>query len=108
MKARQGSDSWIRFWRWCRGKACADDDRAGRCLEAAPDVRASVHDDGRVFLCNQTGSRIWQGVVAGLSAEAISEEISRDWGVGCERVRRHTSAFISDLERRGLVIRKVA
>ena len=88
-----------------------------RRLAIAPGVRASAHDDGlallhistgRVFLSNQTGLRIWQGVVSGLTADAISEEISRDWGVGWEVVRRDTSSFIFELERRGLVIRRVA
>jgi len=124
---KQEGGSWIRLLRRLCGKSrrsveCPDWDtceinRDNRRLEAAPDVRASVHDDGlallhistgRVFLCNQTGSRIWQGVVAGLSADAISEEISRDWGVGWELVRRHTSSFIFELERRGLVIRRAA
>lgn len=88
-----------------------------RRLAIAPGVRASAHDDGlallhissgRVFLSNQTGLRIWQGVVAGLTADAISEEISRDWGIGWEVVRRDTSSFIFELERRGLVIRRAA
>lgn len=90
--------------------------REDRRLAVAPDIRASAHDDGialldistgRVFLSNQTGSRIWRGLVAGLSADAISEEISREWGVGPELVRRHTSSFIFELESRGL-LRRVA
>ena len=75
------------------GRDCdkSESNPSAQRLAVAPDVRASVHEDGiallhistgRVFLCNQTGSRIWQGVVAGLSADAISEQISRDWGVG--------------------------
>jgi hypothetical protein len=104
-----------RHWRDSRDEDSAERNNDDRRLAAAADVRASAHDDGlvllhistgRVFLCNQTGLRIWQGVVAGLSADAISQEISRDWGVGWERVRRHTSSFISHLERRGLVIRR--
>jgi hypothetical protein len=88
------------------------DDRA---LAVAPDVRASVHDDGlallhistgRVFLCNRTGSRIWQGLVEGLSADAICEGISRDCDVAWELVQRHTSSFIVELEGRGLLIRR--
>jgi hypothetical protein len=81
---------------------------------AAPDVRASVHDNGlalldiasgKVFLCNETGSRIWQGVVAGLSTDAICQEISREFGVASTLVRAHMSSFLAELECRGLVIR---
>jgi hypothetical protein len=84
-------------------------------LAIAPDVRAAVHEDGlailniatgKVFLSNQTGLRIWQGLVSGLSADAIAESISRECDVAWELVRRQTSSFLSELERRGLVIRK--
>jgi hypothetical protein len=95
----------------------ADFDEAGRQnLRVAPDVGASAHEDGltilhiptgRVFLCNRTGSRIWQGVVQGLSADAISREISREVGVALELVERHTSSFLRELERRGLVTRRM-
>ena len=93
-----------------RKRACDD-----RALAVAPDVRASVHDDGlallhiskgRVFLCNRTGSRIWQGLVEGLSADSICEQISRDCDVAWELVQRHTSSFIVELECRGLLIRR--
>jgi hypothetical protein len=85
-------------------------------LVAAREVRASVHDEGlalldistgKVFLCNETGSLIWQGITAGLSAEAICEEISREFGVAADLVLRQTSAFIAELERRGLLVRSI-
>jgi len=88
-----------------------------RRLVLAPDVRASVHNDGlalldistgRVFLCNETGSHIWQRVLAGLDLEAISEEISREWGVSRELAYRDTSSFIRELELRRLLVRKAA
>jgi hypothetical protein len=81
----------------------------------APDVRASVHDDGvailhiptgRVFLCNRTASRIWQGVVDGLSSEDTCDEISREWGVTRALVHQHASSFLSELERRRLVVQR--
>lgn len=87
-----------------------------KCLIVAPDVHVSVHDDGlailhistgRVFLCNRTGARIWQGLESGLSVDAISEKISRDCAVPWQLVRRHTSSFLLEVERHGLVIRKV-
>ena len=81
----------------------------------APHVRASVHSDGvallniasgKLFLCNETGSQIWQGIAQGLSPEVIVERISREADVGWELVERHTSLFLAELERRGLVVRK--
>ena len=84
-------------------------------LSAAADVQASAHDDGlallhistgRIFLCNRTGSRIWQGIVSGLSAAAIAEEISQDCGVAWDVVHRHTFSFFQELEQRGLAVRK--
>jgi hypothetical protein len=82
----------------------------------APDVRVSVHQDGlallhipsgRVFVCNRTAARIWDGVVKGLSADTISDEISRECGVERDLVHQHTSSFLAELERRGLVTRRV-
>ena len=43
----------------------------------------------------------------GFTAEAISEEISRESGVGRELVHQHTSAFVAELKRRRLVIHAV-
>jgi hypothetical protein len=80
----------------------------------ATEVRASVHDDGlvllhipsgRVYHCNRTGSRIWQGLASGLDPASISREMSRDYGVAEALVRTHTSLFVDELERRGFVTR---
>jgi hypothetical protein len=127
MKGKQESGFWIGLLHRLSGTGprreefpgcnTRDNNCGNRRLAIAPDVHASAHDDGlallhvstgRVFLSNQTGLRIWQGVAAGLTADAISEEISRDLGVRWEVVRRDTSSFIFELERRGLVIRRVA
>lgn len=79
----------------------------------APDVRASLHEDGaailhistgQVFLFNSTGSRIWQGVVRGMTAGAIAEEISIEYDTPRELVERHTSAFLAELDRHKLVV----
>lgn len=85
-------------------------------LAIPPDVRASAHNDGlailhistgQMFLCNRTGARIWQGITAGLSVDAISDEISRECGVGSHLVRRHAASFLGELARRGLLVEKV-
>lgn len=102
---------------WSQPANCDSFEGAGdhRSLSIAPEVGASVHQDGlallhiptgRVFVCNRIGSRIWQGLVRGLSIDAISEEISRECGVTRELVERHTSSFLTELEHRGLVTRR--
>lgn len=87
-----------------------------RTVAISPEVRASAHEDGlallhiqtgRVFLCNRIGSRIWQSLAKGLSADAIVEQISRECGVARDLVAQHTSSFLAELERRGLVSSKV-
>jgi Coenzyme PQQ synthesis protein D (PqqD) len=86
-----------------------------RSWAAVSEVRTSVHEDGlallhiptgRMFLCNRTGARIWQGIVKGLSIEAIAEEISCECGVAHALVEQHTSSFLAELESRGLVTRR--
>ena len=86
-----------------------------RSWDVVSEVRTSVHEDGlallhiptgRMFLCNRTGARIWQGIVKGLSTEAIVEEISRECGVARALVQQDTSSFLAELESRGLVIRR--
>ena len=103
---------WVAGRRLPRGRPVTP----GPCRVAwavAPDVRASVHDDGvailhiptgRVFLCNRTASRIWQGVVDGLSSEDTCDEMSREWGVARDLIHQHASSFLTELERRRLVI----
>jgi hypothetical protein len=87
-----------------------------RSWAVAAEVRTSVYEDGlallhiptgRMFLCNRTGSRIWQGIVKGLSTDAIADEISHECGVAIAVVQQHTSSFVSELERRGLVTRRI-
>src|SRR5690349_10001191 len=84
-------------------------------IAIAPDARVSLHDGGiaflniatgKLFLSNETGSRIWQGVVAGMNMDAIAGKISQECGVGWDLVRRQTSSFVMELESRGLIIRK--
>lgn len=85
-------------------------------LAVAPEVRVSDHGDGltllhipsgKVFVCNRTASRIWQGIENGFTPEAISGEISQEAGIGRDLVHQHTSAFVAELKRRRLVIRLV-
>jgi hypothetical protein len=90
---------------------------ANEPLAAAPEVRVSDHGDGlallhiptgKVFVCNRTASRIWQGIANGLTPEAISGQISQESGIRRELVHQHTSAFVAELKRRRLVIQVAA
>jgi hypothetical protein len=60
-----------------------------------------------MFLCNRTGAQIWQGIVKGLSTDAICEDISSECGVARALVEQHMSSFLAELESRGLVICRI-
>jgi Coenzyme PQQ synthesis protein D (PqqD) len=113
-----------RFWhRFCgffepttssAGLDCRGSGARKRHLSAAPGTHVSARNDGlailqiqsgRVFVCNATGARIWQGVSKGLGADAISREISLAHHVPPETADRDTALFIGELERNGLVTR---
>jgi hypothetical protein len=83
-------------------------------LAVAPEVRASVHQNGlvllhipsgKIFQSNRTGSQIWQGLSNGLQPDAIATDISRDYGVPRGLVEQHTSSFLTELLRHGFVTR---
>jgi len=93
------------------GPERADDTRP---MTPSPEIRLSAHGDGlvilhipsgRVFVCNSTGCRIWKGVLKGSSADAVSEDISREFGVAPALAREHTKAFVTKLEQQGLLLR---
>ncbi len=109
-----------RFTRKSATRNATDDQPPVTCgdrrVVISPEVRSSAHEDGlallhiqtgRVFLCNRIGSRIWQSLAKGLSADAIAEQISRECGVARDLVAQHTYSFLVELERRGLVSSKV-
>jgi hypothetical protein len=97
-------------------KVSADSRRENPRLRTA-EVHASAHEGGlvllhvptgRVYNCNRTGSRIWQGLAGGLDPNSISRELSRDYGVEEAVVQAHTGLFVDELERRGFVTRMAA
>jgi hypothetical protein len=81
-------------------------------LRVSPLARASAHDggiallhlgSGQVFLCNRTGSRIWQALTEGRQPDEVARQISRDYGIERDLAERHTASFVDELKRRGLV-----
>src|SRR5215471_6845718 len=67
------------------------------------EVRASVEGDHLVFLhigqgvvykSNSTGTRIWRGLMEQKPAEAIAEQLSREFGVPRDQVERHVTNFV--------------
>ena len=75
-------------------------------------VLSSRHEDGllllhvctgRLFLCNRTGARFWQSFVNGSSLMEASEQLSQEYGVPVDDLRKDALAFLGDLETHGLL-----
>jgi len=77
---------------------------AETCARAHEGGLALLHvPTGRVFVCNSTGARVWQGISNGLTSDEVSEEIRREYGLSAELAGRDTRSFVTELERRGLI-----
>lgn len=79
-------------------------------------VRTSVHGSGAVFLhvkdarlfaANPVGADIWKGLERRLDSDAIASELHERYGAPCETTRAHVIRFIHELERAGLVERRL-
>lgn len=79
-------------------------------------VRTSEHGDGAVFLhvqdarlfaTNPVGVDIWKGIARQLDADVIANELHQRYGVPCDTIRAHVIRFIHELERAGLVERRL-
>ena len=77
------------------------------------DVQVGKHATGLVILHSEfvfvtglIGARIWSGLSSGLTINAISTEIAADFDVTDVRARQDIRAFVDELERRALVIRR--
>jgi hypothetical protein len=86
-------------------------------LGPSREVHVSCHEDGltlldvatgRVFLCNQTATEIWSGIVGGVSVEDLSYQISQKYGLPKARVRVDADSCISELLRQGLLVRDMS
>jgi hypothetical protein len=87
-----------------------------REIAAASWVSSSVHGtgvilfhglQGRLFSGNRMGARIWAGLEQSLTPEAIALAISGDFRVPEALAREDTLRFIDELERHGLVERRM-
>jgi Coenzyme PQQ synthesis protein D (PqqD) len=76
------------------------------------EAAASIHENGivilhvgkgRVYAANETGARIWRGIVQEQSLNTIATKISDEYQIPITEAYEHVSAFISDLERHSLV-----
>jgi hypothetical protein len=76
------------------------------------DVRASIEEDGVVFLhigdgkmfrTNATGRRIWQLLLEQRPVNAIAEQLSAEYGVPSGKIERDARLFVADLRHAGLL-----
>ena len=79
-------------------------------------VRTSVHGEGAVFLhvrdarlfaANPVGAEIWKGIERQLDSDAIAAELHERYGAPYETTRAHVIRYILELERAGLVERRL-
>ena len=77
-------------------------------------VKASLHENGIVFLqsskgtvfsANRVAASIWQGICDGRTVDEISSAVSREFDAPPDTVRRDTAAFIADLVSEGILDR---
>jgi len=87
---------------------------AAGCLSASPDVRASLHEDGVVFLqlrsgtvfrSNRMGAAIWKGVLDRQDVAAIASGLAAECSVPAELVTRDATEFLAQLEAKGILVR---
>jgi hypothetical protein len=92
----------------------AKNDPANLPLAISPDTRVSPHADGltilhipsgKIFVCNRTAARIWQGAAEGKCLAQLSEEMSRHFGIGVESAQRDAAAILKQMEALGLIVR---
>ena len=80
------------------------------------EASASIHDEGivilnlgngRMYMSNGIGARIWRGVERRLSLRAITTEISDQYEIAYSTAREHIVRFLTELQRHALIQREV-
>jgi hypothetical protein len=81
-------------------------------VSVSPDVQASIHEHGLIllhtgrnliFTSNRTGAQIWLKFTEGQSPTSIAADLTRLYGVSRAQVEEHTTAFLADLARNGIL-----
>jgi coenzyme PQQ synthesis protein D (PqqD) len=79
----------------------------------APNVKASSHAEGMVFIhhgtgtvfsANRVGAMIWKGATEGRSLEEVTASISTEFDIPSQIVRQDAVAFLAQLQAEGLLI----
>lgn len=79
-------------------------------------VRTSVHGEGAVFLhvqnarlfaANPVGADIWKGLERQLDSDAIAAELHERYGAPYETTLADVIRFMHELERAGLIERRL-
>ena len=60
-----------------------------------------VNGDVRAF--NGVGSEVWQGLSQKLTVGQIERELMEAYGISAEIAQRDVAAFLSELDKRGLI-----
>jgi len=80
----------------------------------APEVRASLQEDGVVFLhlrsgivfrSNRVGAVIWKKLGRSQDLASIASEIGREYGIPAEQAARDAAGFVAQLEAQGFFVR---
>src|SRR3954467_11393833 len=83
-------------------------------LATAPDVTASIHENGILFFdkrqgllfsSNRIGALVWQAADKRESLSAIAERLSREFNVPQQQVADDAAGFLAELEKRGIMRR---
>jgi hypothetical protein len=60
--------------------------------------------NGEYFSLDPVGARMWEGLAAGQSPEAIAETIAREYDVNVDRARGDLSSLVDQLVSRRLLV----
>lgn len=62
-------------------------------------------DEGEaVYLAaNEAGGMLWRALATGATREALANSLANEYGIGAERARADTDAFLAALRERGLL-----
>jgi hypothetical protein len=83
----------------------------------SPEASVSIHDNGIVILdarsggifsSNAIGACIWRRIEQQLSTQAITEEISNEYGLAHSVAHGHLTRFLGQLEQHELIERESA